>query len=878
MGELDSIKRLFHKSHILLRQHTVPDVSASRPQAVPYLAASPGNEQRYDAYYARQTAEPSAGAAGASPRRYMGRSAAHAAQLAADRQQRRQEVAAPTMLGPRITRSAVVPWSFRLALAVTVVAALLLVWRLPGLLTPPVDSPVGAEATHAAFANLLAGRVDAPLEPVRLLPPPAPWFGEAPANPAAGLPLYGWITAALMGLLDSGAWVGRAVSVGFSLLAGLFLFGVVRRSAGTRAAIYAMLFFSFAPVSVALGQQFSPAALILAAQCWAMLTLVKWRLSVGAGRAQGSSLSFMVAVASGALAGLLDPGAIFLALPAAYLFIAPDTAEDTVFSPFNRKQNKPANTWGDAWRQSPNQGKLIGYVSAVGGASLIWWVFTQGAAASLWLGAGDGGGGVASALATLFSGGAYVQIVGLLVERLLTVVGLLLLGAGLLNAARPPMQMLFHVWLAGGLLHILLDASRLARHDDVLLPLILPACALAGIGAAWAAALPARLWLALNEQKRDRESDYAISPQTSWLLDLPEERIYPDKAPRPQAQLALGKSVAQRSQTQGLKLRRAGLLTAGHLAVLTALGLVVASGAHTIFARLQPSVQSAEVAEIGAEVQSVTPPGSRLIIAGPYAPELFYSSGRTGWALSRDDFSMAEVQTLQREGAAYLLSADQEWLGHHPDYRGLITTYGVQKLARNYILFDLNAKPATNDRLYFLESGHTLGGAFRAYWERNGGVARLGYPISEELVENNPLDGQQRTVQYFERAVLEYHAEKEGTPDTVMLASVGLWVTQGRDFPRAAPAKSAPDRWYFAETGHIVKEAFLRYWQGQGGLAMFGYPISEELPEINPGDGKVYTVQYFERARFEWHPTFAGTPDEVQLGLIGKQALEMPKK
>jgi hypothetical protein len=30
-------------------------------------------------------------------------------------------------------------------------------------------------------------------------------------------------------------------------------------------------------------------------------------------------------------------------------------------------------------------------------------------------------------------------------------------------------------------------------------------------------------------------------------------------------------------------------------------------------------------------------------------------------------------------------------------------------------------------------------------------------------------------------------------------------------------------------------------------------------------------VQYFERNRFEHHPEFAGTPDEVQLGLLGSR-------
>ena len=63
--------------------------------------------------------------------------------------------------------------------------------------------------------------------------------------------------------------------------------------------------------------------------------------------------------------------------------------------------------------------------------------------------------------------------------------------------------------------------------------------------------------------------------------------------------------------------------------------------------------------------------------------------------------------------------------------------------------------------------------------------------------------------------------------------------------------------------------------QQQGGLEAFGYPISEELPKISSADGKVYTVQYFERARFEWHPTEAGTDSQVQLGLIGKQARDM---
>ena len=55
--------------------------------------------------------------------------------------------------------------------------------------------------------------------------------------------------------------------------------------------------------------------------------------------------------------------------------------------------------------------------------------------------------------------------------------------------------------------------------------------------------------------------------------------------------------------------------------------------------------------------------------------------------------------------------------------------------------------------------------------------------------------------------------------------------------------------------------------------SLVGRPLSEEFPEVNPTDGKIYTVQYFERNRFEYHPEFAGTPNEVLLGLLGVDEL-----
>src|SRR5205807_1418890 len=87
------------------------------------------------------------------------------------------------------------------------------------------------------------------------------------------------------------------------------------------------------------------------------------------------------------------------------------------------------------------------------------------------------------------------------------------------------------------------------------------------------------------------------------------------------------------------------------------------------------------------------------------------------------------------------------------------------------------------------------------------------------------------------------------------------------------PAVPLPGAVYFAQTRHNLGGGFLDYWRAHGGLPPFGYPISEELAEVSPTDGKTYTVQYFERARFEYHPEYAGTPHEVLLGLLGVSVL-----
>ena len=60
----------------------------------------------------------------------------------------------------------------------------------------------------------------------------------------------------------------------------------------------------------------------------------------------------------------------------------------------------------------------------------------------------------------------------------------------------------------------------------------------------------------------------------------------------------------------------------------------------------------------------------------------------------------------------------------------------------------------------------------------------------------------------------------------------------------------------------MVSFAFLDYFNSHGGVDIFGYPISGEMME------KGINVQYFQRARMEWHPENAAQY-RVQLGLVG---------
>ncbi len=176
------------------------------------------------------------------------------------------------------------------------------------------------------------------------------------------------------------------------------------------------------------------------------------------------------------------------------------------------------------------------------------------------------------------------------------------------------------------------------------------------------------------------------------------------------------------------------------------------------------------------------------------------------------------------------------------------------------------ALPGTGSKL-FPQTGKSVTGIFLDYWNNHGALPQQGYPISDLMQEKSDLDGKTYTVQYFERAVFEYHPENQ-PPYNVLLSQLGT-VRYRQKYQGGAPAQqSEQGSILFPQTGKRVGGSFLQYWQQNGGVAQQGYPISEEFQERSDLDGKIYTVQYFERAVFEYHSENQ-PPYNVLLSLLG---------
>ncbi len=171
-----------------------------------------------------------------------------------------------------------------------------------------------------------------------------------------------------------------------------------------------------------------------------------------------------------------------------------------------------------------------------------------------------------------------------------------------------------------------------------------------------------------------------------------------------------------------------------------------------------------------------------------------------------------------------------------------------------------NGQPAfpEGESEYFQLTGHYIKGPFLEFFRKYGGSRIFGYPQTEVFYD--PRLG--LWVQYFDNVRMEWHPENP-VPYRVQLGLLGEEL--GKRTPPIPPERAPrgnPFQRYFPETGHTVSYAFLTFYDQNGGLDVFGYPISEPLVE----NGRI--VQYFQRTRLEWHPE-RPRGDRVVVGALG---------
>jgi hypothetical protein len=187
----------------------------------------------------------------------------------------------------------------------------------------------------------------------------------------------------------------------------------------------------------------------------------------------------------------------------------------------------------------------------------------------------------------------------------------------------------------------------------------------------------------------------------------------------------------------------------------------------------------------------------------------------------------------------------------------------------------------------FPETEQCVHEAFRMYWEQQGGLPVFGFATSAARPETHRDTAAQHLTQWFERNRLEHHPQN-AEPYTILLGRLGedrllqLGVSW-QMLPRASGPKSGC--LWFEQTRHTLcnqegSVGFKTYWETHGlrspglssyeqSLALFGLPLTEPRMEKNASGDTVLT-QWFERARFEYHPANQ-QPYKVLLGLLGNE-------
>jgi hypothetical protein len=184
-------------------------------------------------------------------------------------------------------------------------------------------------------------------------------------------------------------------------------------------------------------------------------------------------------------------------------------------------------------------------------------------------------------------------------------------------------------------------------------------------------------------------------------------------------------------------------------------------------------------------------------------------------------------------------------------------------------MLDPGRTVAQDGARYFPETGHWVTGNFlRTYDSVADPLTVYGFPITDAFQTESVPEQPGLLVQYFEKARFEYHPEN--LPELeVVISPLGEYIYQ-----EEGPGEIVPINPLLTQCRNITADgdpvcyAFLTFFDAYGGISQFGYPIS----------GLQYhgtrMVQYFQKARFEWHPE-QPAGERVQLADLGREYFDL---
>ena len=148
-------------------------------------------------------------------------------------------------------------------------------------------------------------------------------------------------------------------------------------------------------------------------------------------------------------------------------------------------------------------------------------------------------------------------------------------------------------------------------------------------------------------------------------------------------------------------------------------------------------------------------------------------------------------------------------------------------------------------------------------WKAWGGTSLFGLPLAPAVQSGNTWS------QTFERAVFTYRPDQSDTTGIVQIEALGREQLGSRTVAPALPIEGAR---FFPETKHNVTGALAAFWQTNGGIPLFGLPLTEEEPAIDER-GQPVVRQVFERVVLERPTDASGSVVLAPLGRM-RQAQE----